>query len=328
MNGKQINGKQIVVTGASSGIGAALAKQLATDGHRVYACARRTERLHALTRQHPNILSHPCDVSEEAQVQAFVQWIRTRTASIDALVNGASGFGEIGPAIQTDSRAWLKTLEVNLFGTYLMIKHVTPLMVRECGPRIVNFSGGGAFAPFPNYSAYGVSKAAVVRLTETLAVELAPRGIAVNAVAPGFVATEIHEETLRQGPERAGREHFERTQRLLQEGAAPIERALACIQFLLSDQAAGLTGKTISASFDPWGTPTFAEWIPQINQSDLYTMRRVNLAHATQATEATDTADADLRQALSRAAARQQEAIPRADRRSCEMTVRRPSPPR
>ena len=69
----------------------------------------------------------------------------------------------------------------------------------------------------------------------------------------------------------------------------------------MSDQAAGLTGKTISASFDPWGTPTFAEWIPKINQSDLYTMRRMNLANTVEAS------DADLRQALSRAAARRQE---------------------
>jgi len=165
----------------------------------------------------------------------------------------------------------------------------------------VNVSGGGAFAPFPNYSAYAVSKAAVVRLTETLAVELAPQGIAVNAIAPGFVATEIHDATLREGVERAGQEHFEQTQRLLRQGAVPIERVVACLQFLLSDRAEGLTGKTISASFDPWGTPTFTAWIPQMNQSELYTLRRINLGHL---------ADIELRHALT--SAQRQTALSRA----------------
>jgi len=223
-------------------------------------------------------------------MRAFFQWVKTHTASIDALVNAAGSFGAIGPAIETDSRAWRKTLETNLVSTYLMIKRAAPLMVRERSPRIVNFSGGGAFAPFPNYSAYAVSKAGIVRLTETLAVELAPRGIAINAIAPGFVATEIHEATLREGVERAGHEHFEQTQRLLRQGAVPIERVVACAAFLLSDRAHGLTGKTISASFDPWSAPAFVEHIAHINQSDLYTMRRINLG---------DLPDSPLRQALS-----------------------------
>jgi len=282
--------KHIIVTGASSGIGAALAKRLAADGHAVYACARRAQRLRELTEAHPTIRGLTCDVSREDQVRAFLQWVKTQTDSIDALVNAAGSFGAIGPAIETDSRAWRKTLETNLVSTYLMIKRAAPLMVRERSPRIVNFSGGGAFAPFPNYSAYAVSKAGIVRLTETLAVELAPRGIAINAIAPGFVATEIHEATLREGVERAGHEHFEQTQRLLRQGAVPIERVVACAAFLLSDRAHGLTGKTISASFDPWSAPAFVEHIAHINQSDLYTMRRINLG---------DLPDSPLRQALS-----------------------------
>src|SRR5207244_1954627 len=100
--------------------------------------------------------------------------------------------------------------------------------------------------------AYATSKAALVRLTECLADELKSRGIAVNAVAPGMVATEIHEATLSAGPDQAGREHFERTQATVAQGGVSMEVPVACVEFLLSPEADGLTGKTIAAGFDPW----------------------------------------------------------------------------
>lgn len=270
--------KRIVVTGASSGIGEAVARRLAADGHALYVCARRADRLDALTREQAGIAARPCDVADEAQVVAFVEWLRTKAGRVDALVNAAGGFGAIGPMVETDSLEWRRTIEANLYGTYLMTKHVVPLMPGQ-GGRIVNFSGGGGLSPFPRYSAYAASKAAVIRLTETLAMELAPRGIAVNAVAPGFVATEIHAQTLRTGAARAGAEHFERTRRLLREGAVPMEVPVSCIQFLLSDRAAGLTGKTISASFDPWAEPAFVERLEEMSASDVYTLRRLNPAN-------------------------------------------------
>ena len=284
--------QRIVIAGASSGIGAALVRALAGDGHAVFACARREDRLRGLAQSLSGVFVRRCDVSQEADVEAFAAWVRSQADGVDALVNCAGGFGAIGPAAQTDSRAWWRTLETNLLGTYLIIKHLVPMMKPASRPRIINFSGGGAFEPFPRYSAYAVSKAAVVRLTETLAVELAPRGITVNAVAPGFVATEIHQDTLRSGVALAGAEHFERTRQRLREGGVPIEVPVACVRFLLSERAAGLTGKTLSASFDPWDSPAFVERIPQISASGLYTMQRINLVHLP---------DDDLRRALEEA---------------------------
>jgi 3-oxoacyl-[acyl-carrier protein] reductase len=271
--------KHGVITGASSGIGAALTRALASDGWALYVCARRADKLDQVTEGNTLAFGYPCDVSRENQVKEFVAQVREKTSHVDALINCAGGFGCIGPLLQTDSGDWFRTIEVGLYGTYLMTKHIIPLMKRERGPRIVNFSGGGAFGPFPNYSAYAVCKAGVVRLTENLAVELAAAGISVNAIAPGFVATPIHEATLQVGSEMAGDEHFRRTQQLLQEGAVPMEVPVACVKFLLSDRAGQLTGKTISASFDPWDTADFVAQIPQINQSDLYTLRRINLVN-------------------------------------------------
>jgi len=118
-----------------------------------------------------------------------------------------------------------------------------------------------------------------VRLTECLAEEFKGRGIAVNAVAPGMVATEIHEATLRAGPDQAGREHFERTEAAMAQGGVPMEVPVACVEFLLSPEADGLTGKTIAAGFDPWRSERFRAHLDEITSSEVYTMRRINPVH-------------------------------------------------
>jgi NAD(P)-dependent dehydrogenase (short-subunit alcohol dehydrogenase family) len=178
----------------------------------------------------------------------------------------------------------MRTVTNNLFGSFLTIKYFLPLLENAPAPRIINLSGGGAFSPFPNYSAYACAKAALVRLTETLAVELAPRGIAINALAPGFVATKTHETTMASGPERAGPVQFHRTARLLQQSddepaAARMEAVRQCVRALLSPAYRGLTGKTISANFDPWDSEAFRRHLNDITRSELYTMRRTNLVN-------------------------------------------------
>lgn len=267
----------IIITGASSGIGAALTRALAGDGHRLFVCARRQDRLDEVTDHGRLACRTVCDVGEPAQVEAFMAGIRRQTDTIDALIHCAGVYGPIGPTHEIDPAAWLAAVQANVFGFLLMVRQVVPLMRRDRSPRVLVLSGGGAFSPLPNYSSYAVSKAAVVRLMETLAQELAPLGIMVNALAPGFVATEIHEATLAAGPERAGEDFFDMTRRKLADGATPIETPVACARWLLSDAAQGLAGKTISAGFDPWDQPEFAA--AAADAADLYTMQRINLRH-------------------------------------------------
>jgi 3-oxoacyl-[acyl-carrier protein] reductase len=271
---------RILVAGASAGIGAALVQALADDGHQIVACARRLDALRRVTRDDTIATSRPCDIGEERDVIALFEWIATGGPSLDALIICAGAFGPIGPFEQTDSAAWLGTLRSNVSGVYLVAKHGLPLLEHGRRRRIITFSGGGAFGTFPSYSAYATSKAAVVRLTECLADELGPRGIAVNAVAPGMVATEIHEATLRAGPERAGAAHFERTRAALAGGAGvPMAVPIECVRFLLSVDADGLTGKTIAANFDPWRDQRFRANLQEIMKSEVYTLRRINPGH-------------------------------------------------
>jgi NAD(P)-dependent dehydrogenase (short-subunit alcohol dehydrogenase family) len=274
----------VVVAGASSGIGAALARDLSSAGCQVFTCSRNLDRLQAAFVDHPDVQYAVCDVSSVPAVVEFVEFVRKRTERVDALINCAGGFGAIGSIDQIDADEWMRTVTNNLFSSFLATKYFLPLLANSPAPQVINLSGGGAFSPFPNYSAYACSKAALVRLTETLAIELAPRGIAINALAPGFIATRTHETTIESGPERAGRVQFQRTSRLLQQPgedarSARMETVRRCVRTLMSPAYRGLTGKTISANFDPWASEAFRRHLNDITRSELYTMRRTNLVN-------------------------------------------------
>ena len=279
--GKNADGRplRIVIAGGSSGIGARLAQALASEGHRIFVCARRADRLASVADHFPGIETFVCDVSDDGQVRNFAAAIAAKTDAVDVLINCAGGFGEIGSITVADSARWWRTLEVNLKGTYLVTQGMLPLLMKGKQPRVINFAGGGAFSPFPNFSAYACSKTAIVRLTECLAAELASSNIRVNALAPGFVPTDMHQATLRAGEARAGRMQFQRTQAIMNQAAPAMENVVNCVRMLISPALDELTGKTISSNFDPWPTPTFKNCLPDIVRSDLYTLRRVNVVN-------------------------------------------------
>jgi len=279
--GKNADGRplRIVIAGGSSGIGARLAQALASEGHRIFVCARRADRLASVADHFPGIETFVCDVSDDGQVRNFVAAIAAKTDAVDVLINCAGGFGEIGSITVADSARWWRTIEINLKGTYLVTQGMLALLMKGKQPRVINFAGGGAFSPFPNFSAYACSKTAIVRLTECLAAELASSNIRVNALAPGFVPTDMHQATLRAGEARAGRMQFQRTQAIMNQAAPAMENVVNCVRMLISPALDELTGKTISSNFDPWPTPTFKTCLPDIVRSDLYTLRRVNVVN-------------------------------------------------
>ena len=165
-----------------------------------------------------------------------------------------------------------RTLDINVFGTLLAVHHCLHALRASAGA-IVTFSGGGGTGPLPRFDAYAASKAAIVRLSENLAAELEESRVRVNCVAPGFVATGLHESTLAAGPESAGSAYYERTRRELAEGGVPARAAAELVRYLLGDpDPVPFSGRLISAQWDPWRDAGYAERLSA--EPELATLRR------------------------------------------------------
>jgi len=214
------------------------------------------------------------DVSNWGSVQDFVGRACAEFGGIHVLVNNAGIQGPIGPLVENDPDLWAQTIQVNLMGIFFCCKAVLPYMMKQRYGKIINMSGGGATSPRVSFSAYGASKAAVVRLTETLAEEVRDYGIQVNAIAPGAVNTRMLKETLAAG-DTAGKKALAEAQRQLETGGTPPELAADLVVFLASDASAGLTGKLIAAPYDDW-RDWDARHIKELMSAPWFTLRRID----------------------------------------------------
>ncbi|OGR83251.1 MAG: hypothetical protein A2636_06125 [Elusimicrobia bacterium RIFCSPHIGHO2_01_FULL_64_10] len=272
-----LKGKTVFITGGSLGIGYAVAEHCARAGARLVLAARTGKDLAEAARKLKSIgpgepLTRVLDVGDLGQVRAAADWAGKRLGGLDGLVNCAGVYGPIGRLDLIDMEEFDRAIRVNFLGTAFACHAFAPWMKDKSGA-IVNFSGGGASAPFPNYSAYAAGKTAIVRLTENLAVEFAEIGIRVNVVAPGFVATRLHRDTLKAGG-RAGAQFLENTKKQMESGGVPPEKAAKLTVFLLSEASAGITGKFISAPWDPWEDPACARKLRE--DKDYATLRRID----------------------------------------------------
>jgi 3-oxoacyl-[acyl-carrier protein] reductase len=253
----------LVITGSSSGIGKFLADSLAAKGHAVCRLARSPQ----------DGFSFQCDVSNWPALQNCAKGAAQKWQMVDGLICCAAIQEPIGPTMEIDPAAWRSTLAVNLDGTLFAIRAFYPLLCKtERRAKIICFSGGGSTGPRPNFAAYGVSKTGVVRLVETLAVEWQGQLLDINAVAPGAIFTRLTRQVLARGAAVAGKKEFEQASRQPRENAAQLEKVLGLIEFLLSSKSDGITGKLISAVWDPW--EKLHEFKDDLN-SDIYTLRRI-----------------------------------------------------
>jgi NAD(P)-dependent dehydrogenase (short-subunit alcohol dehydrogenase family) len=192
---------------------------------------------------------------------------------LTVLVNNAGIYGPIGRLEDADWDEWEEAVRINLLGTALMCRAALPGMRARGYGKIINLSGGGATSPLPRFTAYAASKAAVVRLTETLAEELRGEGIDVNAIAPGALNTRLLDQVLEAGPENAGRDFHEKAVKQRAEGGVPPEKGAALAAFLASAASDGITGRLLSAVWDDW------ERLPErrdaLAGSDVFTLRRI-----------------------------------------------------
>ena len=274
----KLKGINALITGGSQGLGKAIAGHFLVEGANAVLCARGEKELLAtrdeLAKQFPSqkVLARICDVSSETQVNELVAFALRELGPLHALVLNAGIYGPMGATETVSLEEWRRAMDINLYGVLLPCRAVIPHFKKAGRGKIVVLSGGGATNPLPNISAYAASKAAVVRLVETLAEELKNFHVDVNAIAPGALATRLVDEVLAAGPEKVGAAFYEKNKQWKDKGATPLELGANLAVYLASAQSDGITGKLISAQWDPW------EKLHELKgdlSGDIYTLRRI-----------------------------------------------------
>lgn len=276
-----LQGKVAIVTGANQGLGLEIARKylaagvsgLAICGRSPDLLAKSEGELRAALGPGQQLLASAADVSVAADVEAFVGETHSRLGRLDILVNNAGVYGPKGVIEDVDWSSWVQAIEINVYGSILMCRAVLPFLKAQRYGKIVQLSGGGATNPLPRLSAYAVSKAAIVRFAETLAEEVREYRIDVNAIAPGALNTRMLDEILSAGPEVVGQAFYDRSVKQKQAGGTPLDKGADLAVFLASAASDGITGKLISAVWDPWAS--MPGHLEDLAGSDIYTLRRI-----------------------------------------------------
>ncbi len=269
-----MKGKVVAITGGARGIGLAIAEVLSELGARVAVGARTESELQSalatLKSKGPGPhLAIPCDVRETSSVENFVTKIGKELGSPYALIAAAAVYGEIGPFTESSLKEWEDSLDINLMGVIRSVHAFAKIM--KPGSRIILFSGGGQNA-LPNFAPYVTAKGALWRFTETVGTELAKNKIYLNAIAPGAVNTRFLKNLLAAGPEKVGNEIYEKSLKQQDGGGESPFKAAKLAQYLLSIEAEGLYGRTLSALWDDYENLKDLE---ALSRSDVYAYRRV-----------------------------------------------------
>jgi NAD(P)-dependent dehydrogenase (short-subunit alcohol dehydrogenase family) len=273
-------GCNAIITGASQGFGLEVAKYFLQEGASVALCARDAQKLAQAKEQllpyvcnSAKLLVSQTDISKPDQMSALVDLALNEFNRIDILVANAGIYGPKGSIDEIDWDEWSQAIDINLKGTVLQCRAVLPHMKKQQHGKIIILSGGGATKPMPNLSAYAASKAAVVRFAETLAEEVRDYHIDVNTIAPGALNTRLLDEILEAGPEKVGEGFYAQSVKQKQNGGAGLEVGARLCVFLAAQESNGITGRLISAVWDPW--EHLAAKTEYFKTSDIYTLRRI-----------------------------------------------------
>jgi len=276
----QLQGRRAIITGANRGLGREIAAQYVRAGASVLLTARDEKLLRDVRDELAPLVKGPQrieilagDVADESHCNDAASRLSALPGGALILVNNAGVYGPKGLIEDVDWSEWEQAIRINLFGLVLMTRAVIPLMRKANYGKIINLSGGGATNPLPRISAYAASKAAVVRINETLAEELKDAQVDVNAIAPGALNTRLLDEVLEAGPGKVGKDFYERSIKQRDKGGAPLEKGAELAMFLASKESDGITGRLISAVWDPW--ESLAGRRAELAGSDVYTLRRI-----------------------------------------------------
>ena len=277
---KALKGKNIIITGASRGLGVHIARAMWDNGANLLLAARSADALMSLKDD----FERDQAVDQEIHITAADFALSTAAGLIlneaqkvwgrlDGLVNNAGILGPVGPLWKNPWNAWEETIQVNLLAPVSLCRACIGWMKEGGQGKIINLSGGGATGPRPNFSAYAVAKTGVVRFTEILAEEVRDLNIQVNSIAPGALNTDMLETVLREDPESVGKDEYESALKQKEGGGASPERAARLCVFLASPASNGITGKLISAIWDPW--EELPQHVQDLAEGDIYTLRRI-----------------------------------------------------
>jgi len=274
-----LQGRIAFITGGSRGLGEAIAAAFLEAGANIALCARSADELEKtaqrLSRAYAKqrILALPVDVTDICAVQESVDRILRAFGDLQILVNNAGVYGPMGSLWQTSVEEWDTALKINLQGSVYPIRTVVPYFLKKGYGKIIQISGGGATNPLPRITAYAASKAAIVRLAESLAQDLKGKGIDVNSIAPGALNTRMMDDLLKAGPELVGEEFFAKMKKVSDQGGTRLDVGARLAVFLAAKESDGITGRLISAPWDKW--EDWPKHLKELEGSDAYTLRRI-----------------------------------------------------
>jgi NAD(P)-dependent dehydrogenase (short-subunit alcohol dehydrogenase family) len=265
-----------LVTGGGRGLGQAFAESLARSDATVVIVARSESQLQdttqAIKQAGGRALAFAADVTDRRAIERVVAEIERQLGHIDLLVNTAGVFHALGPIAEVDPDEWWREIEINVRGAYLCARAVLPGMLAHAPGRIINLASAAGLQSIPTTSAYCVSKTAVIRLTESLALETGDQGIRVFAMHPGTVRTPMSDYAA-ESDEVKRRAPFVQQwfQQLYQDGRdTPIQRSVELMLFLASGKADALSGRYVDVDDD---LNALLQQADVIERDDLYTLR-------------------------------------------------------
>ena len=243
LNVFRLDGKIALVTGASSGIGAQTAKLFSSLGAKVIAAARREDRLQDLANQYPDVIAVKCDVGVEADCKNLVDTIINEYGKIDILINNA-GISDPIPALEENLDQFKRVIQIDLISCFHLAQLCAQHMeTQETGGAIVNVASIHGFVGSSpnNQPGYTAAKGGLINLTRELALEWARHGIRVNAIAPGYITTELTDEMIAG---ESGRKWIERNTPMRRPGE--VTELDGAMLLLASDAGSYITGETIA----------------------------------------------------------------------------------
>lgn len=241
-----VAGKTAFVTGGGSGVGAVIALTLAEAGAMVTICGRRLEPLQAVAAKHSNITAVVCDITDESAISS----VMANTAPDIVIAN--AGASESAPFARTELAAFERMMSVNLTGTFLTLREATKAMKDKPWGRMIAIASTAGIKGYPYVAPYAAAKHGVIGMVKSVALELARKGITVNAICPGFLDTEMTERSIANIVEKTGRSPKEARASLEATNPmnklVPPEDVAKIVLWLCGDGSDMVTGQSISVS--------------------------------------------------------------------------------